>query len=255
MITYEFPYNERIRTLLRLESLTLRCLHFSQSDHSMDHQTALSLLFELTDISARLELKRDVLQDLERIRQHYVRFRDNPDIEADSLEALLAQITDVYLGLQGLSGPIGHHIRNNEWLSAIRKRNALPGGICEFDLPSYHFWANLDAQACRDNLDEWLTPFLQLHEAVSLILRLTRETSFSKSCVASSGLFQERGGLSKSAQMLRIHVPKAVGYVPEVMANKHMLQIRFIQPDFYGAHLRLGQAAEDVSFDISVCSF
>ena len=86
VITYEFPYNEHIRTLLRLENLALRCLHFVNSDHSIDHQAALSLLFEITEVASRLDLKRDILQDLERVRVHFSRFKDNPEI-AQEIEA------------------------------------------------------------------------------------------------------------------------------------------------------------------------
>lgn len=255
MITYEFPYNEHIRTLLRLENLMLRCLHFVKSDSAYDHQAGLSLIFELTEVVTRLEFKRDILQDLERARLHFARLSDNPEVDHTSLEELLLRISAVYSALQTSTGPAGYHIRNNEWLAAIKKRDALPGGICEFDLPSYHYWANMPAELRRADLEEWLSPFMHYHEAISLMLHLTREASSSKSCVAEKGLYQDNSGSYRQAQMLRIHVSADISCVPEVMATKHMLQVRFMKPDFSGSNLRgAGQTCDNIPFEINVCA-
>ena len=51
------------------------------------------------------------------------------------------------------------HLRENEWLMAIKQRAAIPGGVCEFDLPAYHYWLNKDASARQQDLAGWLEPF------------------------------------------------------------------------------------------------
>lgn len=221
----------------------------------MDHLSALAMLFELTDVASRLELKRDIMQDLEHARIHFSKFRDIPDIATEALEKVLEQINFVYCSLQSLSGPLGQHIRNNEWLMSIRKRNALPGGVCEFDLPSFHYWVNQDSEIRKKDLNEWFSPFLQLHEAVSLLLKLTRESAPPASCIATQGFFHQNQTMHKAARMLRIYVEKKVPYMPEVMASKHVLQVRFIEPDFQTLHNRTRQATEDVPFSLSICSF
>ena len=33
----------------------------------------------------------------------------------------------------------GQHLRENEWLMSIKNRTGIPGGACQFDLPSYHY--------------------------------------------------------------------------------------------------------------------
>jgi cell division protein ZapD len=244
-----------MRTLLRLENLMARCLHFTQKDEAADHQAALSLIFEITDVVTRLELKRDLLQHLEKARLRFARMIDNPEVDTTMLADLLNRISEVYTTLQTTTASVGYHIRNNEWLSAIKKRDSLPGGICEFDLPSYHYWANLDSETRRNGLLEWLSPFLQFHEAISLLLHITREASSHQSCMAIAGLYQENSGAYKLAQMLRIHVPKEIVCVPEVIATKHMLQIRFRYPDFSSYHSRnTAQLCEDVSFEINICA-
>ena len=65
MILYEYPFNERIRTYLRLEQLYRRLGELVSRAHSMDHHFALATIFEIMDVAARADLKSDVLKDLE----------------------------------------------------------------------------------------------------------------------------------------------------------------------------------------------
>ena len=46
MISYEYPLNERIRTLLRLEDLFLKIAHFTAGAAPQDHHVALLTTFE-----------------------------------------------------------------------------------------------------------------------------------------------------------------------------------------------------------------
>ena len=45
LILYEYPLNERIRTLLRLEDLFERLDFFAGREHPLDHHVALTTLF------------------------------------------------------------------------------------------------------------------------------------------------------------------------------------------------------------------
>ena len=65
MILYEYPFNERIRTYLRLEQLFLRLSEFIVRESALDHHFALATIFEVMDVGARADLKSDVLKDLD----------------------------------------------------------------------------------------------------------------------------------------------------------------------------------------------
>ena len=54
------------------------------------------------------------------------------------------------------AGKVGQHLRDNEWLMAIKQRSAIPGGVCEFDLPAYHYWLHQDPGARRNDLTGWI---------------------------------------------------------------------------------------------------
>ena len=60
MITYEYPLNERIRTLLRLEDLFEKVAHFVRAEGSLEHHVALITLFEVLEVASRADLKVDL---------------------------------------------------------------------------------------------------------------------------------------------------------------------------------------------------
>ena len=53
VITYEYPFNERIRTLLRLEDLFEKAAYFIQADGRLEHHAALATLFEILETAGR----------------------------------------------------------------------------------------------------------------------------------------------------------------------------------------------------------
>ena len=87
MITYEYPFNERIRTLLRLEDLFEKTAHFAQEDGALEHHAALVALFEILEVASRADLKMDLIQELERQRQTLLAFRNNPEISEERCPA------------------------------------------------------------------------------------------------------------------------------------------------------------------------
>jgi cell division protein ZapD len=250
VISYEFPLNEKIRTLLRLEDLFARMAHFTEHDHSMDHHTALITLFEILEVISRADLKSDLLQELERQKRLLSSLHNNPAISERALDAILAEIEQASGFLLAMSGKIGQHLRENEWLMGIKQRAVMPGGTCEFDLPSYHYWQEQDIHSRRENLHSWLAPLLPLHTASKIVLRLLRENGKVFNFIAPQGTFQKMQG-GRIAQMLRIGISRALPCIPEVGANKYAINIRFITAN-YAAKSSLFE--QDVPFKLTFCS-
>jgi len=125
VILYEHPFNERVRTYLRLEHLFQRFEELTTRDHAVDNHFALTTLFELVEAGGRTDLKSDVLKDLERHKQQFNSLRGNPSVSETALQQLLDNIDRCYSGLSGPLGKIGQNITDNEWLSALRNRVAI----------------------------------------------------------------------------------------------------------------------------------
>ena len=251
MITYEYPLNERIRTLLRLEDLFERSRHFIARTDQHDHHMALLTLFEIMEVAGRADLKSDLLQELERQKQVLLSFRNNPDIAEDALAHVLRDIEQASQALFSMTGRIGQYLRENDWLMSIKQRTGIPGGVSEFDLPSYHYWLHRPSEERTGQLAAWTAPLYPLRDGSAIILRILRESGKPQALAAPQGMFQQMLG-GKTAQMLRLRLDPTAPCVPEISANKYVLNIRFLQQN--GADPRPRTADWDVAFELTFCN-
>jgi cell division protein ZapD len=254
VITYEYPLNERIRTLLRLEDLFERSRHFIALPDPHDHHMALLTLFEIMEVSGRADLKSDLLQELERQKQVLLSFKNNPEISEEALSGVVKDIEQASAALFGMTGKIGQYLRENEWLMSIKQRTGIPGGACEFDLPSYHYWLHRGAEERTGQLVAWTAPMYPLRDGTAIILRILRESGKPQAVKAPQGMFQQMGG--KTAQMLRVRLDAEAPCVPEISANKYVLNIRFLAQNaaHAGEDSRTRTADWDVDFELTFCN-
>ncbi len=250
MISYEYPLGERIRTLLRLEDLYDKVQYFSAKAGPYDHHSALLALFEILEVASRADLKSDLLQELERQKQTLDALRGNPAISEQALESVLTAIETTAAQLLEVPGKVGQDLRDNEWLMSIKQRTSIPGGACEFDLPSYHYWLNQDAALRRGDLENWLAPFLPIRNGIAIVLRVLRDGGKSTQQKAAQGVFQQMM-TGRQAQMLVIRLSREFTCVPEISANKYALNIRFTIQE--GAQ-RPRVAEIDVPFELTFCN-
>ncbi|HLY96532.1 MAG: cell division protein ZapD [Sideroxydans sp.] len=250
MISYDFPLNERVRTMLRLEDLFFRVSRFVDGDRSTDHHAALGVLFEILEVACRADLKSDLLQELARQKSALNALHNNPEILEDALDAVLGEIENASTRLLGINGKIGQYLRDDEWLMAIKQRACIPGGVCEFDLPSYHYWQHQSAELRRSNLNSWLAPMLPLRDGITILLKLLRENGKVHHFTAFHGSFQQMQG-GRVAQMLRISLDAGLPCIPEISANKYALNIRFVKANYTAKTTLYDQ---DVPFDLTFCS-
>ena len=252
LIGYEYPLSERVRTLLRLEDLYNKALFFTAKNEPAENHVALVLLFDILEVAGRADLKSDLLQELERQRQSLEGLRDNPAISVDALNHVLREIDQTSTRLFQMSGKFGQDLRENEWLMSIKQRCSIPGGVCEFDLPSYHYWLNLGDEQRRHDIETWLAPFRPIHDAITIVLRLLRESGKTTSQVAAQGVFQQMMA-GRVAQMLRVHLARGYACVPEISANKYALNIRFMTLSGPGKE-RPRTVDGDVAFELTFCN-
>ena len=250
VVTYEYPLNERIRTLLRLEDLFAKTVHFLRGANGYEHHAALMGLFEILDVARRADLKFDLLQELERQRQILMAFRHNPDISEEALSGALYEIEQANSSLLSMAGKVGQYLRDNEWLMGIKNRSGIPGGVCEFDLPSYHYWLHQDAAVRQTDLEGWLAPILPIRDGIAIVLRLLRASGRNEALTAAGGNFQLMLA-GRTAQMLRLQMGEGERCVPEMSANKYAINIRFT-----GAccEARSRQVERDIPFHLTFCN-
>jgi len=249
VILYEYPFNERVRNLLRLEHMFDRLFYFSQPGDVRLHQVALATLFEILDVTERSDIKGGVLQDIEKQRAALAALRGHPGAEQQALEACLDDISRIVERL-AQQGRAGQALRDNEWLTSLRGRIGMPGGATQMDMPSYYAWQlRGEAARCAD-LQRWTAPLLALHEGVSMVLRLLRGCGEAQNCLAEKGCYQQMLS-GKACQLVRVWIDADEPRVfPEISANKYMVWIRFAMPD------RIGKPQSilcDMPFKMTLC--
>ena len=251
MILYEYPFNEKIRTYLRLEHLFARLFTLQERVDALDHHFALITLFEILNVGARPDLKTDVLKDLDRQRQTMLAYRGNPGIATDVLERLLAQLEDSFVTLTNVSGKLGHELNENDWLKSLRSRTSIPGGTCEFDLPAYYAWQKLGDRRRQDDLREWVSGLVPLFNGIHLLLSLLRDSGAPQKMVAMGGQFQQNLPQGRTFQLLRLSLDPNLGAIPEISANRLVASIRFVRHDADG---KLYSNSADTPFDLTLCA-
>lgn len=249
MILFEYPFNERVRALMRLESLLDRMMFFAKPGDARHHQVALAALFDLLDATERTDMKGTVLQDLERQRGVLQSLRDHPGVEPKTLAEMLVEIERVITNLNA-AGKTGQELRANEWLSSLRGRLAVPGGGTQVDMPSFHAWQyRTEAQRCND-LQRWMSSLMPLHAGISMVMRLLRETGQPTDAIAPQGAYQQMLA-GKTYQLLRVWVDESAGVFPEISANKYMVWIRYSAQD---GEQRPQAVNHDVAFKMTLCA-
>jgi cell division protein ZapD len=165
--------------------------------------------------------------------------------------SVLRDIEQAAAALFSMTGKIGQYIRENDWLMSIKQRTGIPGGACEFDLPSYHFWLHRPAEDRIGQLAAWTGPLFPLRDGSAIILRILRESGKPQRLTAPLGTFQQMLG-GKTAQMLRVRLDPAANCVPEISANKYVLNVRFLTQASEDPKPRA--ADWDVGFELTFCN-
>ncbi|MBV8379973.1 MAG: cell division protein ZapD [Paucibacter sp.] len=251
LVLYEYPFNESIRTMLRLEHLFDRLGQLMERESALDHHFALVTIFEIMDVASRADLKADMLKDLERHKSQLQTFRGNPAIAEGVLDEVIQRVDNAYTRLNNLQGKAGAALSSNEWLMSIRSRISIPGGTCEFDLPAYYTWQQYLPARRRKDLMVWAQTLMPLAEALSVLLSLLRDSGAPHKVAANNGQFQQSLGAGRTYQLLRMRLDPSLGLVPEISGHRLMVSIRLMRPDEEG---RLKPAQQDTSFELTLCA-
>ncbi len=251
MTPYEYPFNERIRTYLRLQQLFNRLEPLVRRHEALDHHFALTTLFEITEVASRSELKADLLKDLERQRQLYNSYRGNPAISETVLTQIIAQLDKCFEALNQVNGKFSQCLNDNEFLMALRSRTVIPGGTCEFDLPAYHAWQHRTAEHRLRDLAQWTAPLTPLIQATQLLLQMLRESGSNQKVLAPSGQLQQNLPQGRTFQLLRLKVDASLGVAPEISCNRSLVVIRMLRQQSEGKWVA---CTEDVPFEMALCA-
>jgi cell division protein ZapD len=250
VILYEYPFNERIRTYLRLEHLFRRLAELIPRGHPLDHHYALTTIFEVMDVAARADLKSDVLRDLERQKQVLNGYRGLPGVAERVLDDVIGQLDACFAAVNGTPGKAGQPLTENDWLMSIRSRASIPGGTCEFDLPGYYAWQHLPPEQRRADLERWAGTLAPLAESIHLLLKMLRDSGTPQKVMASGGQLQQTLPQGRTFLLLRLRIDEKLGLAPEISGNRLMISVRLMRQESD----RMQASADNTTFELTLCA-
>ena len=250
-IIYEQPLNEVIRVCLRLEQLFQQIDHQLPDTSQLGTRNLITYIINILHLLDRPDLKAKLAKELSHHLTNLMRYNQSPDIDADKLHNLTAQLEELSRALIDSSGKIGYRLRDTELLNTLRLHLASPGGGCSFDLPVFYYWLQQPTAARMATIQTWLGDFAQIRSAVTLLLDLVRKNVKSEQKTAVHGFHQELLDPQSNLRMLRISIERSMAAFPEISVGRHFLSVRFYIPTI---EKRPVQYSENLDFVLEYCN-
>lgn len=248
---FEQPLNERIRACLRLEYLFDRFDQHLADETTEGSLCAMLILIEATDVLGRIDVKRELIKELERQQAKLLLVAHTPEVNSKILSQLLDQQAQLLDQLHRMNTQPGAHLKNHELINAIRQRASIPGALCVFDLASLHFWLAQPYSERREDFLEWLEPLATIRHANALVIDLIRNSVTPERQTAEDGFFQLNLEKGAPYQLVRVLLDDTCNVYPEISASKHRITVRFMLLDRRTGHPY--QVNHDVAFELAVC--
>lgn len=250
-LSYELPLNERIRTILRLEHLFGQANSARERGDPLSNHAALAALIDVLDIITRIDVKSELVKELDRINGVLRELGNNPGVQLELLNETIATVDGLLAGLKAPAYQPGARLKNDELIAQIRQRISIPGGLCPFDVPSLHHWLNQPADFRRAAFDSWCEDLTLIRDSCLEVLSLLRTSTVAHRETATAGFFQYNNEDSHPLQLVRVMIHSGLGAFPEISGGKHRFTIRFLEQHDTGS--RPQQTDQDVTFALQVC--
>ena len=250
-MVFEQPLTERVRTFLRLEFLFAQRRH-----HPLDHsdfgvRANLHALLDVLALTARSDLKSEVIKDIQE-QENFLRKRPQVLVGLDARQTLEG-LGNVLKAVQRMPTHFaGATLRAHEFLDALAKRTAIPGGAASFDLPAVHRWLHEPAELIATDCDRWFAHFAAYEAAVAACLHTLRHAGATEGHTAPAGVYLYTPPKDVLHQLLRVQLPQGANLYPEISAGRHRYSLRFMAQGNVDA--RAQQATGVVSFSLQCCS-
>lgn len=223
MVIFEHPLNEKMRIWLRLEFLIKQLLH----NKNFEANNALfffHLLDELLEIIERNDIRSDLLKNIEEQKQKLSIWLDVPGVDKPLLDDLLIKL-NTFIHELNFNPKLGQDLKDDRFISTIRKRITIPGGCCSFDLPFFHLWLQQPQTIREEQIDQWLQSLSTLFQTISLCMQLIRQSSHFEQLSCTNHFYQNS---QDDICLLRIKVPLDKKLYPQVSGNNNRYAIRFL---------------------------
>lgn len=248
---FEFPLTQNYRQLLRLEGAFKHFEHLLGINNSASNQACLLLLVNILEYLNRIDMKSEIIKELEIQTAHYKKLKSNPAVDTEKLDKFLNQLAKLHQWAINYRGRLGDDLREEPLIKNILSKQSLHTGVVACDSPELAKFCGFSPDKTKLHITHWLESLEGLKTSVNVILRLTRELSVFNVGSAPMGDFLiEKPNPGNS--LLRIQLPSSQSIFPEVSAGKHRISIQFYYLDDTLSRMK---CRESVNFKYATCGW
>lgn len=248
---YELPLSERMRTFLRLEFLYQQMLYSGEDESGWATRATITTLLDILAILSRGDVRGEVHKELDHQINALQRFQSQPGVDTKRLDNLIRNLLESRAEVSDIGTQFLQPIKDSEFLRAIKHRNSIPGGTCEFDLPEYNHWLRQPYERREQDLAQWIGAIRPLCDAVVEVLWLIRESAEPAEKTAINGMFQHSMQKDVNCRLLRVILTDNSTLFPEISGSQHRFTVRFLEWSTIDS--RAVQTGHDVQFQLAIC--
>lgn len=245
---YEFPLKEKVRNYLRIEQILAQIKAGAAQSEGDSQRYFFEQLFTLLDLFDRLDLRTDIIKDLDSHEKNLVVWSQHPQIDNNALQQTLRSIVHLRDTLKTCK-KFGTALKEDKFLASIKQRFSIPGGTCNFDLPNLYFWLQQPLDERQANMRSWLDELAILDNAISIALSFLRERGKLQPLVAKGGFYQ--GVAEDKVELIRVECDVNGGYYPTLSGNKYRFALRFLW--FSPSENQSSAVESDIQFAMANC--
>ena len=223
---YEFPLCEKVRNYLRLEQLFFQLKETKTAKSKYQYLRFFEVFFSLADLVDRLDLRTDFVRDIDAHERKLVHWSLHPNIDNEALEIALQNLHRLGSELKK-NKKLGASLREERFLSSIRQRFSIPGGVTSFDLPSLFCWLKQSHTCKQADMDSWINQLKLVENSLAMLLSFLREKTRFQNMTSKSGFYQ--GTVEDKVELVRIQCDRASGIYPVVSGSRNRYGIKFMQ--------------------------
>ena len=136
-VVYEQPVAENIRSFLKCEYLHEKINSSLSLESIWSIKSSISALLEMSDFSQRINLKVELLKELEKIGFTLQKLNEDNEIELSKFDAYKTEVDRCLANLNDINDNPSKTILDNDFLMLVKSKLHIPAGDNFFDMPSY----------------------------------------------------------------------------------------------------------------------
>lgn len=247
-IDYEFPVNQKYRTLLKLEHYLLNLRTCAIQQRAQDLSNSLAILLNMLDFTNRTQIHHELLEELIHHHQNLSSIANTPAIDKLALDNILQNLSHHIAALHQFN-PLALSLLQSELIKSYQKRNDILCGTLACDVPLLHYWSHQPTDLKQALLDQWFEEIAPLENALTLLLHLVRQSAYPKSVTTNDLKYFVHIPKQSNCAIIRIAYDADYAVYPNFSGNHQRIYINFhpIEDNSLACQ-------QTFSFDLTLCA-